>query len=151
MDVNVQKTKYTLFGISELHPVGLKPNGITVEMERTPRLLGVAFQNHRGMSTHVAQTWKAIDFRLRQLASIFFSAWGPKRDTPRVFHLALVQTKAIYGVDVCCWHVAKTTRDKPAAARQKASRIVACIPKWGRRENTSPEANLLLLETSLLT
>ncbi|ORC83549.1 Tbingi protein [Trypanosoma theileri] len=98
MDIDVGKTKYTLFGTSDPNPLSLKLRGIPVGPEKAPKLLGITFQNYRAMSTHVVQTRQRMNFRLLKLAAISSTTWGPKRDVLRTFYLTLVQAQTLYAL-----------------------------------------------------
>ncbi|ORC86177.1 Tbingi protein [Trypanosoma theileri] len=110
MDINVDKTKYTLFGTTNPHPLSLELRGIPLGPEKAPKLLGITFQNYRGMSTHVVQTRQRTNFRLLQLAAIPSTTWGPKRDVLRAFYLTPVQAQTLYGFEVWYWDTAPTSR-----------------------------------------
>ncbi|ORC91295.1 Tbingi protein [Trypanosoma theileri] len=145
MEVNVDKTKYTLFGTSDPNPLFLELRGITVGPEKAPKLLGITFQNYRGMSTHVVQTRKRMDFRLLQLAAISSTTWGPKRDVLRAFYLTLIQAQTLYGFEIWYWDAAPTSR-KLLAGQNKACRTIARIPYGCRSADALREARLLPLE-----
>ncbi|ORC86542.1 Tbingi protein [Trypanosoma theileri] len=75
MEINVDKTKYTLFGTLDPNPLSLELRAIPVGPEKAPKLLGITFQNYRVMSTHVVQTRQRMNFRLLQLAAISCTTW----------------------------------------------------------------------------
>ncbi|KEG05906.1 Tbingi protein [Trypanosoma grayi] len=77
MEVNASKTKYAFFGTTSANPLALLYNGTPVTMERLPTLLGITFQNYRGMSSHVARLQQQINQRLMQLAAVSSCRWGP--------------------------------------------------------------------------
>ncbi|ORC81279.1 Tbingi protein [Trypanosoma theileri] len=83
MDINVDKKKCTLFGTTNPHPLSLKLRGIPVGPEKAPKLLGIIFQNYRGMSTHAVQTRQRSNFRLPQPAATSSTTWGSKRGNPQ--------------------------------------------------------------------
>ncbi|RHW73180.1 reverse transcriptase [Trypanosoma brucei equiperdum] len=150
MSVNVAKTKWTLFGCTERHPLTLQLDGERIGADRTPKLLGVTFQCLQGMATHAAETRRKMDFRLLQIAAISASTWGPRRQVLRAFYLALVQAHTMYGIEVWYWDASERSRDLLAAAQHKASRIIAGIPHGTRKEDSLLEANLLPLKTTTL-
>ncbi|KEG07415.1 Tbingi protein [Trypanosoma grayi] len=150
MEVNASKTKYAFFGTTSANPFALLYNGAQVTMERLPTLLGITFQKCRGMSSHVARLQQQINQRLMQLAAVSSCSWGPKRDTLRAFYLALVQAKAMYGIEVWYWDASSTSRTTLNAGQYKACKIIAGIPKGSRTEDALLEANSQQLSTMLL-
>ncbi|ORC89416.1 Tbingi protein [Trypanosoma theileri] len=150
MDINVGKTKYTLFGTTNPHPLSLKLRGIPVGPGKAPKLLGITFQNYRGMSTHVVQTRQRMNFRLLQLAAISSITWGSKRDILRAFYLTLVQAQTLYGFEIWYWDAAPTSRKLLDAGQNKACRTIAGIPYGCRSADALREARLLPLEITAM-
>ncbi|KEG05254.1 Tbingi protein, partial [Trypanosoma grayi] len=75
----------------------------------------------------------------------------PKRDTLRAFYLALVQAKAMYGIEVWYWDASSTSRSALDAGQCKASKIIAGIRKGNRIEHALLEASPQPRSTMVLT
>ncbi|RHW72042.1 reverse transcriptase [Trypanosoma brucei equiperdum] len=147
----VAKTKCTLFGFTERHPLILLLDGERIGADRTPKLLGVTFQFLQGMATHAAETRRKMDFRLLQIAAISDSSiWGPRRQVLRAFYLPLVQAHTMYGIEVWYWDASERSRDLLSAAQHKGSRIIAATLHGTREEDSLLEANLLPLKMTTL-
>ncbi|CCD15172.1 unnamed protein product [Trypanosoma congolense IL3000] len=93
MEVSVEKTEYTLFGARETNLLSLKVGETVLKEVRTPKLLGLTMQPHKGLSKHVQGAKAAADARLLQLRAVASPEWGPDREKLRAFYLALVQAK----------------------------------------------------------
>ncbi|KAH8618493.1 putative Reverse transcriptase (RNA dependent DNA polymerase) [Trypanosoma vivax] len=55
MDVSAEKTEYTLFGARETNLLSLKVGETVLKEERTPKLLGLTMQPHKGPSMRCAE------------------------------------------------------------------------------------------------
>ncbi|KAH8619319.1 putative Reverse transcriptase (RNA dependent DNA polymerase) [Trypanosoma vivax] len=53
MEVSAEKTDHTLFGAREMNLLSLKVGETALKEERTPKLLGLTVQPHKGLSKHV--------------------------------------------------------------------------------------------------
>ncbi|KAH8615462.1 putative Reverse transcriptase (RNA dependent DNA polymerase) [Trypanosoma vivax] len=98
MEVSAEKTEYTLFGARETNLLSLKVGETALKKVRTPKLLGLTIQPHKGLSKHVMCMKAAANTRLLQLRAVASPEWGPDREKLRAFYLALVQAKMCYGV-----------------------------------------------------
>ncbi|KAG8339135.1 reverse transcriptase (RNA-dependent DNA polymerase) [Trypanosoma vivax] len=142
MEVSAEKTEYTLFGARETNLLSLKVGETVRKEERTPKLLGLTMQPHKGLSKHVLCMKAAASTRIMQLRAVASPERGPDRDKLRALYLALVQAKMCYGV--ASWWLDTSLSDRGRLDRvwAQAANIVAGIPKAAKREDTLREARL---------
>ncbi|CCD16009.1 unnamed protein product [Trypanosoma congolense IL3000] len=98
MEVSAEKTGYTLFAARETNLLSLKVGEAVLKKVRTPKLLGLTMQPHKGLSKHVEGAKAVADARLLQLRAVVSPEWGPEREKLRAFYRALVQAKVCYGM-----------------------------------------------------
>ncbi|CCD12057.1 unnamed protein product [Trypanosoma congolense IL3000] len=98
MEVSAEKTEYTLFGARETNLLSRKVGETVLKEVRTPKLLGLTMQPHKGLSKHVQGVKAAADARLLQLREVASPEWSPDRDKLPAFYLALVRAKVCYGM-----------------------------------------------------
>ncbi|KAH8619094.1 putative Reverse transcriptase (RNA dependent DNA polymerase) [Trypanosoma vivax] len=70
MEVSAEKTEYTLFGAREMNLLSLKVGETALKEVRTPKLLGLAMEPHKGLSKHVLCIEEAANARLMQLMAV---------------------------------------------------------------------------------
>ncbi|KAG8344891.1 reverse transcriptase (RNA-dependent DNA polymerase) [Trypanosoma vivax] len=78
MEVSGEKTEYTLFGARETNLLGLKVGETALKEERTPKLLGLTMQPHKGLSKHVLCMKAVANTRLMHLRPVALPEWGPE-------------------------------------------------------------------------
>ncbi|CCD20778.1 reverse transcriptase (RNA-dependent DNA polymerase), partial [Trypanosoma vivax Y486] len=142
MEVSAEKTEYTLFGAREANLLSLKVGETALKEERTPKLLGLTMQPHKGLSKHVRGMKAAANTRLLQLRAVASPEWGPDREKLRAFYLALVQAKMCYGVASWWFDTSLSDRERLERVQAQAAHIVAGIPKAANREDALREARL---------
>ncbi|KAH8609116.1 putative Reverse transcriptase (RNA dependent DNA polymerase) [Trypanosoma vivax] len=142
MEVSAEKAEHTLAVSRETNLSSLKVGETALKEERTPRLLGLAMQPHKGLSKHVMCMKAAANTRLIQLRAVASPEWGPDREKPRVFYLAFVQAKMCYGVASWWFDTSLSDRERLERVQTQAAHIVAAIPKAANREDGSLEARL---------
>ncbi|KAH8610641.1 hypothetical protein ERJ75_001081400 [Trypanosoma vivax] len=142
MEVSAEKTEYTLFGARETNLLSLKVGETALKEERTPKLLGLTMQPHKGLSKHVMCMKAAANTRLLQLRAVASPEWGPDREKLRAFYLALVQAKMCYGVASWWFETSLSDRERLERVQTQAAHIVAGIPKAANREDALREARL---------
>ncbi|KAH8607727.1 putative Reverse transcriptase (RNA dependent DNA polymerase) [Trypanosoma vivax] len=142
MEVSAEKTEYTLFGARETNLLSLKVGETALKEERTPKLLGLTMQPHKGLSKHVMCMKAAANTRLLQLRAVASPEWGPDREQLCAFCLALVQAKMCYGVASWWFDTSLSDRERLERVQTQAAHIVAGIPKAANREDALREARL---------
>ncbi|KAG8340666.1 hypothetical protein TRVL_08505 [Trypanosoma vivax] len=98
MEVSAEKTEHALFGARETNLLSLKVGETVLKEERTPKLLGLTMQPHKGLSKHALSVKAAADTRLMQLRAVGAQKWDPEGEKLRPFYLAVVRPKICYGV-----------------------------------------------------
>ncbi|CCD16992.1 unnamed protein product [Trypanosoma congolense IL3000] len=140
MEVSAEKTEYTLFGARETNLLSLKVGETVLKEVRTPKLLGLTMQPHKGLSKHVQGVKAAADARLLQLRAVASPEWGPDREKLRAFYLALVQAKVCYGIASWWFDTSLSDRERLEKVQAQAAHIVAGIPKAANRNDAMCEA-----------
>ncbi|KAG8342810.1 hypothetical protein TRVL_06358 [Trypanosoma vivax] len=97
MEVSAEKAEYTLFGARETNLLSLEVGETALKEVRTPKLLGLTMQPHKGLSKHAVSMKAAADTRLMQLRAAASPEWGPDKEKLRAFGLALVQAEICFG------------------------------------------------------
>ncbi|KAH8617826.1 putative Reverse transcriptase (RNA dependent DNA polymerase) [Trypanosoma vivax] len=121
MELSAEKTEYTLFGSRETNLLSLKVGETTLKEERTPKLLGLTMQPHKGLSKHVMCMKAAANTRLLQLRAVASPEWGPDREKLRAFYLALVQAKMCYGVSSWWFYTLLSDREQVERVQTQAA------------------------------
>ncbi|CCD19515.1 reverse transcriptase (RNA-dependent DNA polymerase), partial [Trypanosoma vivax Y486] len=142
MDVSAVKTEYTLFGAREMNLLSLKVGETALKEERTPKLLGLTMQPHKGLSKHVMCMKAAPSTRPAQLRQVASPERDQEREKLRAFCLALVQAKMCYGVASWWFDTSLSDRERLERVQTQAAHIVAGIPKAANREDALREARL---------
>ncbi|KAG8340597.1 hypothetical protein TRVL_08575 [Trypanosoma vivax] len=118
MEVSGEKTEYTLFGARETNLLGLKVGETALKEVRTPKLLGLTMQPHKGLSKHVLCMKAVANTRLMHLRPVASPEWGPDRQKLRAFCLVLVRAKMCYGV--ASWWFDTSLSDRERLERVQA-------------------------------
>ncbi|CCD13168.1 unnamed protein product, partial [Trypanosoma congolense IL3000] len=142
MEVSAEKTEYMLFGARETNLLSPKVGETVLKEVRTPKLLGLTMQPHKGLSKHVQGVKAAADTRLLQLRAVASPEWGPDREKLRAFYLALVQAKVCYGIASWWFDTSLSDRERLEKVQAQAAHIVAGIPKAANRNDALCEARL---------
>ncbi|CCD20584.1 hypothetical protein, conserved, partial [Trypanosoma vivax Y486] len=142
MEVSAEKTEYTLFGAREMNLLSLKVVETALKEERTPKLLGLTMQPHKGLSKHVVCVKAAANTRLLQLRAVAPPERDQEREKLRAFCLALVQANMCYGVASWWFDTSLSDRERLERVQAQAAHIVAGIPKAANREDALREARL---------
>ncbi|KAG8342899.1 hypothetical protein TRVL_06282 [Trypanosoma vivax] len=135
MEVSAGKTEYTLFGARETNLLSLKVGEAVLKEERTPKLLGLTMQPHKGLSKHVACMKAVGNTRLMQLRAVASPEWDPEREKLRAFYLALVKSEICYGVAPWWFDASLLDRERLERAQVQPAHMVAGIPKAANRED----------------
>ncbi|CCD11911.1 unnamed protein product [Trypanosoma congolense IL3000] len=112
MEVSAEKTEYTLFAARETNLLSLKVAETVLKEVRTPKLLGLTMQPHKGLSKHVQGVKAAADERPLQLRAVASPEWGPEREKLRAFYRALVQAKVCYGMASLWFYTSLSDRER---------------------------------------
>ncbi|CCD20012.1 retrotransposon hot spot protein (RHS), putative, (fragment), partial [Trypanosoma vivax Y486] len=139
---SAEKTEHMLFGARETNLLSLKVGETVLKEARTPKLLGLTMQPHKGLSKHVMCMKAAPSTRLTHLRAVASPEWGPDREKLRAFHLALVQDKMCYGVASWWFDTSLSDRERLERAQAQAAHMVAGIPTAANREDALREARL---------
>ncbi|KAG8344806.1 reverse transcriptase (RNA-dependent DNA polymerase) [Trypanosoma vivax] len=142
MEVLAEKTEYTLFGTRETNLLSLKVGETALKEERTPTLLCLTKQPHKGLRKHVLCMKAAASTRLMQLRAVASPEWGPDREKLRPFYLALVQAKMCYGVSSWWFDTSLSARERLERVQAQAEHSLAGAPKAANREDALCEARL---------
>ncbi|KAH8617212.1 putative Reverse transcriptase (RNA dependent DNA polymerase) [Trypanosoma vivax] len=134
MEVSAEKAEYKLFGVRETSLLTLKVGETALKEERTPKLLGLTMQPHKGLSKHVMCMKAAANTRLTQLRAVASPECGTDREKLRAFYLALGQAKMCYGVASWWFDTSLSDLERMERGQTQAAHIVAGIPKAGKRE-----------------
>ncbi|KAH8619463.1 hypothetical protein ERJ75_000157900 [Trypanosoma vivax] len=92
--------------------LSLKVGETALKEKRTPKLLGLTMQPHKGLTKHAVNVKAAADTRLMQLRAAASPEWCPAREKLRAFYLALVQAKMYYGVASWCFDASLSDRER---------------------------------------
>ncbi|CCD20833.1 hypothetical protein, conserved [Trypanosoma vivax Y486] len=142
MEVSAEKTEYTLFGARETNLLSLKVGETALKEERTPKLLGLTMQPHKGLSKHVMCMKAAANTRLLQLRAVASPECGPDSEKLRAFYLASVQAKMCYGVASWWFDTSVSDRERLERVQTQAAQIVAGVPKASNLEDALRAARL---------
>ncbi|CCD19913.1 reverse transcriptase (RNA-dependent DNA polymerase) [Trypanosoma vivax Y486] len=134
MEVSAEKTEYKLFGVRETSLLTLKVGETALKEERTPKLLGLTMQPHKGLTKHVMCMKAAADTLLMQLRAVASPECGTDREKLRAFYLALGQAKMCYGVASWWFDTSLSDLERLERGQTQAAHIVAGIPKAANRE-----------------
>ncbi|CCD20318.1 reverse transcriptase (RNA-dependent DNA polymerase) [Trypanosoma vivax Y486] len=142
MEVSAEKAEYTQLGARETNLLSLKVGETAPKEGRTPKLLGLTMQPHKGLSKHALNMKAATSTRLMQLRAVASPEWGPDRKKLRAFCVALVQAKMCYGVATWWFDTSLSDHERLGRTRAQEAHIVAGIPKAANREDALREARL---------
>nr|CCC90773.1 unnamed protein product [Trypanosoma congolense IL3000] len=142
MEVSPEKTEYTLFGARETNLLSLKVGETMLKEVRTPKLLGLTMQPHKGLSKHVQGAKAVAEARLLQLRAVASPEWSPDRERWRAFYRALVQAKVCYGIASWWFVTSLSDRERLEKVQAQAAHIVSGIPKASNRNDALCEARL---------
>ncbi|KAH8604595.1 putative Reverse transcriptase (RNA dependent DNA polymerase) [Trypanosoma vivax] len=142
MVVSAEKHECTLFGARQANLLSLAVGETALKEERTPKLLGLTMQPHKGRSKHVMCMKAAASTRLLQLRAVASPEWGPDREKLRAFYLALVQAKMCYGVASWWFATSLSARDRLDTVQDQKPHIVAATPNAANLEDALREARL---------
>ncbi|CCD20167.1 hypothetical protein, conserved (fragment), partial [Trypanosoma vivax Y486] len=142
MEVSAEKTEYTLFGARETNLLSLKIGETALKEGRTPKLLGLTMQPHKGPSKHVMCMKAAANTRLTQLRAVASPEWCPEREKLCAFYFALLPAKMCYGIASWWLDASLSDRERLERVQAQAAHIVAGIPKAFDREDALREARL---------
>ncbi|KAG8339467.1 hypothetical protein TRVL_09707 [Trypanosoma vivax] len=80
MEVSTEKTEHTLFGARETNLLSLEVGETVLKEVRTPKLLGLTMQLHKGLTKHALSVKAAANTRLMQLGQVASPEWGPQKE-----------------------------------------------------------------------
>ena len=147
MDVNVGKTEYMVFSRStreSKEDLGLKFGDHPVKASEVtaPRLLGVRFDPLHKFGKNVGHVKETVAVRLRQLAAVCGSEWGPTSHDLRTFFLGLVQSVVTYGAEVWWHNLADTHKETIDIMQRRGARIISGCAASTATDDVLLEANL---------
>ncbi|KAH8612579.1 hypothetical protein ERJ75_000869200 [Trypanosoma vivax] len=129
MEVSAEKTENTPFGARRANLLSMTVGEAARKNERTPKLLGLTVQPHKGLSKHAMSVKAAADTRLMQLMAAASPEWDPDSEKLRAFCFALVRTKMCYGVASCWFDAAQSDRERLERVQAQAAQTAEGIPK----------------------
>ncbi|SCU64211.1 uncharacterized protein TEOVI_000554200 [Trypanosoma equiperdum] len=135
MEVSAEKTEYTLFGARDTNLLDVRIGETVLNEVRTPKLLGLTMQPHKGLSKHERSVMAATDTRLMQLRAVAFPEWGQERKMLLAFYLELVLAKIFYGTVSWLFDASLSDRERLERVQAQAAQMMTGIPKAANRED----------------
>ncbi|RNE95641.1 Tcoingi protein, partial [Trypanosoma conorhini] len=146
MEVSVEKTQYTFFGVRYANSLVLTVQGKQLRETRTPKLLGYILQPHKGAGKHVREKMDSGNRKLLQLRAIASPEWGPSKETLRAFYMALIRARVCYGIAVWWFLASPSSRDALERLQARAAHVIAGVPGNANRHDILKEARLCTID-----
>ncbi len=147
MEVNASKTVFTSFR-TRAGTTSLNYGGTPLTEEKTPKLLGVTFNCHRGFQRHCALVRRStLSRKLVKLRAIGHNVHGGQWQVLRAFHIALVEAPLTYALPVLCGSCAESSWDELNTVQARGAKIVAGLPVTTNTKDALAETHLLPLKT----
>ena len=107
--------------------------GTQIPLEKTPKLLGVIFDNHLTFSNHIKSTVEKVKPRINMMKSLAGSDWGQDQETLVLVYKSLGRSLLEYGNPIWSPQISDTNWNKLQVVQNHALRVATgCLAMTGK-------------------
>ena len=146
LEVSPTKSSVTLFTPDTkeamIHP-NVEMEGIKVDLDKTPKLLGVTFDTMYTFGHHIRETIKKTKSKVNLLKSLAGSAWGQDKETLIITYKAVARSTLEYGTPIWSPIISDTNWSRLQSVQNQGLRVATGCLLMTSQEHLHQECKML--------